>query len=128
LLDVHTHSGEELSARLRQRVRAKDGWSVDVLPACLCSYGAASFVVSCGTGGTTVRVTARDGSASTHPCDHRLARSPVSHVTRRGGRPFTLVLTKTDALFEREAAERARRARDLEWLTRVAGFPTTDGC
>ena len=45
---------------------------------------------------------------------------PISHVTRRVGRPFTLVLTKTEALFQREAAERARWDRDLQWLTTVA--------
>ena len=30
------------------------------------------------------------------------AELPVSHVTRRQGRPYTLVLSKTDALFARE--------------------------
>jgi hypothetical protein len=40
---------------------------------------------------------------------------PVTHVTRRTGRPFTLVLVKTDALFDREAKERKLWQRDLEW-------------
>ena len=31
---------------------------------------------------------------------------PVTHVTRRVGSPYVLVLTKTKALFTREAAER----------------------
>jgi hypothetical protein len=35
------------------------------------------------------------------------------HVTRRTGRPHTLVLTKTDALFEREAAARQTALADL---------------
>ena len=30
------------------------------------------------------------------------AELPVTHVTRRQGRPYTLVLAKTDALFARE--------------------------
>jgi hypothetical protein len=45
---------------------------------------------------------------------------PVTHVTRRTGRPFTLVLRKTEALFEREAADRIRWQKDLAWLRREA--------
>lgn len=48
---------------------------------------------------------------------HELA---VSHQTRRVGRPYTLVLTKTPALFAREASERKTWASDLAWLRRVA--------
>ena len=45
------------------------------------------------------------------------AELPVTHVTRRQGRPYTLVLTKTDALFAREQEARIRDETDLEWLT-----------
>jgi hypothetical protein len=41
---------------------------------------------------------------------------PVTHVTRRTGSPYTLVLTKTRALFTRDATERATWMRDLAWL------------
>jgi hypothetical protein len=44
------------------------------------------------------------------------AELPVSHVTRRQGRPFTLVLNKTEALFAREREALARDQADLEWL------------
>jgi hypothetical protein len=44
------------------------------------------------------------------------AELPVTHVTRRQGRPYTLVLTKTDTLFTREHEARARDQADLEWL------------
>jgi hypothetical protein len=37
-------------------------------------------------------------------------------VTRRQGRPYTLVLTKTEALFAREREARIRDETDLEWL------------
>jgi len=37
-------------------------------------------------------------------------------VTRRQGRPYTLVLKKTDALFAREREARARDHAGLEWL------------
>ncbi|MGH2913926.1 MAG: 2OG-Fe(II) oxygenase, partial [Solirubrobacteraceae bacterium] len=44
------------------------------------------------------------------------AELPVSHRTRRQGRPYTLVLTKTDALHETERRERAARRADARWL------------
>ncbi|HMQ65127.1 MAG TPA: 2OG-Fe(II) oxygenase [Arachnia sp.] len=50
---------------------------------------------------------------------HRLiddAGLPVTHVTRRTGSPFTLVLRKTKDLFEREADARRRAEADLAWL------------
>jgi hypothetical protein len=37
-------------------------------------------------------------------------------MTRRQGRPYTLVLNKTDALFAREQETRDRDQADLEWL------------
>ena len=50
------------------------------------------------------------------------AESPVTHVTRRQGRPYTLVLKKTDALFAREQEARIRDETDLEWLTAPWNF------
>jgi hypothetical protein len=37
-------------------------------------------------------------------------------VTRRQGRPYTLVLNKIDALFTREQEARVRDETDLAWL------------
>ncbi|ABW16450.1 2OG-Fe(II) oxygenase [Parafrankia sp. EAN1pec] len=45
-----------------------------------------------------------------------IAELPVSHVTRRQGRPYTLILHKTDALFTEEARARDRDQADLDWL------------
>ena len=50
---------------------------------------------------------------------------PVTHVTRRVGSPYTLVLTKTRALFTRDAAERATWAHDLAWLRESPKSPTS---
>jgi predicted 2-oxoglutarate/Fe(II)-dependent dioxygenase YbiX len=44
------------------------------------------------------------------------AELPVSHVTRRQGRPYTLVLSKTGTLFAREREARIRDQSDLAWL------------
>jgi hypothetical protein len=43
---------------------------------------------------------------------------PVRHETRRQGRPYTLVLTKTETLFERERLTRERNEADLAWLSK----------
>ncbi|WP_308369188.1 MULTISPECIES: 2OG-Fe(II) oxygenase [unclassified Streptomyces] len=44
------------------------------------------------------------------------AELPVFHQTRRQGRPYTLVLTKTEDLFTRERTVRRQAAADLAWL------------
>jgi hypothetical protein len=41
---------------------------------------------------------------------------PVRHTTRRSGSPHVLVLEKSAALSEREAAERRGWQADLDWL------------
>jgi len=46
----------------------------------------------------------------------RAAELPVRHEVWKFGSPHTLVLTKTDELFRREAKERKDAAADLEWL------------
>jgi predicted 2-oxoglutarate/Fe(II)-dependent dioxygenase YbiX len=45
------------------------------------------------------------------------AELPVTHMTRRHGSPYTLILTKTEALFAREQEARTRDETDLEWLS-----------
>ncbi|MFF3878159.1 2OG-Fe(II) oxygenase [Streptomyces sp. NPDC001978] len=45
------------------------------------------------------------------------AELPVRHQTRRHGRPYALVLTKTDKLFTSAAHARDKAAADLAWLT-----------
>jgi len=44
------------------------------------------------------------------------AELPVRHQTRREGRPYTLVLTKTEDLFAREQTARQQAGADLCWL------------
>ena len=52
------------------------------------------------------------------------AEIPVTHLTRRQGSPYTLVLTKTDALFTGDRSARDAAAADLEWLTRQWNLPS----
>jgi hypothetical protein len=42
---------------------------------------------------------------------------PVRHLARRQGRPYTLLLTKTEDLFGHEDEARQQARADLEWLT-----------
>jgi hypothetical protein len=44
------------------------------------------------------------------------AELPVARATRRQGRPYTLVLEKTDALFAREQQARAEDEKNLRWV------------
>lgn len=121
LASLHEQCRKTLTVRLRMPVRDKDNWSIPAPCECACRL--------CGTlarflgASDQVRFEwplAKDQRAHIHHIldAHDL---PVSHTTRRAGRPFTLVLTKTEALFEREATERETWEGDLVWLTSTAG-------
>jgi hypothetical protein len=49
------------------------------------------------------------------------AELPVKHEIWRFGSPHTLVLAKTDDLFQREAKARKDAAASLEWLVAASG-------
>ncbi|MBO0838210.1 MAG: hypothetical protein J2P28_22210 [Actinobacteria bacterium] len=118
---VHDRRSPADRVRLARPRRATGDWSVP-LPAGGCACGL------CGT----LRAFCEDKSRRTlewplakdgrHHVHSRIetAELPVTHVTRRQGRPYTLVLTKTDALFAREQEARDRDHADLEWLAESA--------
>ena len=115
--DLAADCAARLRARLARPQRASGDWSIE-LPAggCTCDL--------CDT----LRVFAEDKSRRTFEwplakqgrqhVHSRIdaAELPVAHVTRRQGRPYTLVLNKTDALFAREQDARIRDETDLDWL------------
>jgi len=115
--DLAADCAARLRARLARPQRASGDWSIG-LPAggCTCNL--------CDT----LRVFLEDQSRRTFEwplakqgrqhVHSRIdaAEMPVTHVTRRQGRPYTLVLTKTEALFAREQEARIRDETDLEWL------------
>ena len=115
--DLLAHRAARLRARLARPQRASGDWSIE-LPAggCTCEL--------CDT----LRVFADDKSLRTFewPLAQQrrqhvhsrvdAAELPVTHVTRRQGRPYTLVLNKTDALFAHEQEARTRDQTDLQWL------------
>ena len=115
--DLAADCAARLRTRLARPQRASGDWSIE-LPAggCTCDL--------CDT----LRVFLEDKSRRTFEwplakqgrqhVHSRIdaAELPVTHVTRRQGRPYTLVLKKTDALFAREQEARSRDETDLEWL------------
>jgi predicted 2-oxoglutarate/Fe(II)-dependent dioxygenase YbiX len=115
--DLAADCAARLRARLARPQRASGDWSIE-LPSggCTCHL--------CGTLGeflgdksrrTFEWPLAQQGRQHVHSRIDA-AELPVTHVTRRQGRPYTLVLNKTDALFAREQQGRARDETDLEWL------------
>jgi hypothetical protein len=109
-----------LGAIIARPLRDGDDWSIG-WSGCGCDL--------CGTLGTFL------GSRSRHTFEWPLATDgrrhvhtridsaglPVRHQTRRKGRPYTLVLTKTEELFAREKDARQQAVSDLAWLTSAWG-------
>ena len=120
LKPVHAHCSVDLTTRLSAPARAKSDWSITTPVRCSCKL--------CATLARYLRASdkvrfewplAQAQRAHIHGIlDSR--ELPVRHATRRTGRPFTLVLEKTAALFERDALERRSWERDLEWLKGTA--------
>jgi 2OG-Fe(II) oxygenase superfamily len=121
LKPVHAHCVSDLTTRLGTPPRPNDDWSIPEPVRCTCKL--------CGTLARFLRAPdqvrfdwplAKEQRAHVHQIvdSHGV---PVNHTTRRTGRPFTLVLEKTDAVFRRRAAERAWWQSEFRWLTRTAG-------
>jgi hypothetical protein len=107
---------ELLEARLAVPAREVDDWSVALPGWCGCDLcGTLADFLSAPDARTLEWPLAKEKRGHVHGVIdiHEL---PVRHETRRSGRPYTLVLTKTEALFDREAAARRSWQVDLDWL------------
>jgi hypothetical protein len=113
---LHEEWTRTLTALVATPPRAPGDWSISTKLGCKCEL--------CMHLGQFLRATnqqqlewplAKDRRAHVHGTISSY-ELPVTHVTRRVGSPYTLVLTKTRALFTQDAAERATWARDLAWL------------
>jgi hypothetical protein len=108
--------GERLGAIIARPPRDEDDWSIE-WTGCGCN-----LCDALGTflGSRPRRVfewpLATDGRRHVHT-QIDSAELPVRHQTRRQGRPYTLVLTKTGELFTREQEARHKAETDLAWLT-----------
>ncbi len=115
--DLAADCAARLRARLARPQRASGDWSIE-LPAggCTCDLcGTLCTFLEDRSRRTFEWPLAKDGRQHVHS---RIdgAELPISHVTRRQGRPYTLVLNKTDALFSREREARIKDETDLKWL------------
>jgi hypothetical protein len=116
---IARHCAAKLEARLARPARAADDWSIELPEGCRCEL--------CQTLGAFLGDPARrtfEWPLAEQRRRHVHGRIdqgelPVRHQTRRSGRPYTLVLSKTDALFAREREARRRDQTDLAWLGRT---------
>jgi hypothetical protein len=108
-----------LAEAVRKPARAGDDWSIPLPVGCRCALckELARFLSDRARTRFDWPL-AQDKRAHVH---RRIDASelPVTHATLRSGRPYTLVLQKTSALFEREKKERAAWEAGLAWLART---------
>ncbi|MDP9121087.1 MAG: 2OG-Fe(II) oxygenase, partial [Acidobacteriota bacterium] len=110
-----------LETRLERSARNEGDWSIALPGSCRCNLcDTLATFLSDPAKSRLEWPLAKDGRQHVHG-KLDTYELPVRHETRRSGRPYSLVLTKTTALFEREAAERRSWQADLEWLARRAG-------
>jgi hypothetical protein len=113
---IERHCAWLIETRLEQPVRDEADWSIALPDGCDCEL--------CETLGDFLSdpddrrlewpiAKARRSHVHGRLDAHEL---PVRHETRRSGSPYTLVLTKTEDLFAREATERRFLKADLDWL------------
>jgi hypothetical protein len=97
-------------------LRRPDDWSVVLPPGCGCSQCAALSGFLADPAGKVLEWPLAEAGRRHVQFRIDSAELPVSHHTRRQGRPYTLVLTKTVELFERERRARERHEADLALL------------
>lgn len=115
---LHRHVMASLEGALSAPPRSPDDWSIEPHDRCGCAL--------CEELSAFLRAPARVEHRWPLATDRRAhvhgaidgQKLPVSHVTERRGRPYTLVLKKQKALFEIAAATRARQKEMLAWLRR----------
>jgi hypothetical protein len=116
---VSRHCAARLATRLARPIRSAYDWSIELPEGCHCEL--------CQTLDSFLADKARrsfEWPLAEQRRRHVHARIdqhelPVRHQTRRSGRPYTLVLTKAEALFAREREARQRDQTELAWLGRT---------
>ncbi len=120
LVSLREHWRRRLEALLAEAPRRENDWSITQSLNCRCKF--------CGELGGFLRDATRIRHewplAEAHRkhlhCIIDTHGVPLTHTTRRSGRPYVLVLEKTRALFAREAAKRSAWQLDLDWLLGVS--------
>ncbi|MFJ7593071.1 hypothetical protein ACIQZO_37985 [Streptomyces sp. NPDC097617] len=108
-------SADRLRVVCERAPRAADDWSV-AWTGCGCELcGALGAFLGSRSRRVLEWPLAKEGRRHVHTGIDS-AELPVFHQTRREGRPYTLVLTKTEDLFTGERTVRRQAAADLAWL------------
>lgn len=116
---VHDHARKVLEEAVRTPARASDDWSIPPPGDCACALCKELARFLSDRARTRLEwPIAQEKRAHVHRAIDA-SELPVTHTTRRAGSPYTLVLEKTPALFEREAKERAAWVVGLAWLART---------
>jgi len=126
LPSLRRHAIERLRARLERPQREADDWSMTLPDGCRCELCTQleAFLTDPGRRRFEWPVNKERRQHIHRRIDaHEL---PVRHQTRREGRPYTLVLEKTRALFEAEARNRRSWSSDLEWLVEAEASSQAD--
>ena len=115
--DLAADCAARLRARLGRPHRASGDWSIELAAgSCTCELcRTLSVFLEDKSRRTFEWPLAQQGRQHVHSRIDA-AELPVTHVTRRQGRPYTLVLNKTDALFAREQEAWTSDETDLKWL------------
>ena len=116
--DLAGVTSELLEKRASAPQRAADDWSIELRAGCSCDLceKLVAFLAD-----PTERVLEWPIAQAKREHVHRRldsAELPVTHVTRRIGSPYTLVVTKTSDLFDTETHRRTDATRELTWLAR----------
>lgn len=116
---VHDRVTKALGEAVRGPTRASDDWSITPPGGCACALCKELARFLADRSRTRFEwPLAEEKRAHVHRTI-TASELPVTHTTRRSGRPYILLLTKTPALFEREAKERAAWEEGLAWLARA---------
>ncbi len=110
---VAEHCRRRLQERVARPLRSPDDWSVTLPEGCRCELCGALTGFLADPARQVFEWPLAEARRSHIHSRIDSAELPVSHQTRRKGSPFTLVLTKTSALFAQEERSRQRDQADL---------------
>ena len=118
LAPLAAHVAETLQAAVSEPGRSPDDWSIRAPMRCTCELCATlrGFLSSPRQRQLEWPLAQDRRLHVQHQID--VYALPVDHVTRRKGRPYTLVLSKRKELFAREQRMRRQWRQDLAWIGR----------
>jgi hypothetical protein len=115
--DVARLCASGLGELIARPVRTEDDWSVTWRDTCGCDLCTTFGEFLSDASRRTLEWPLAEARRKHITQSARAAELPVRQQVLRAGSPYTLILTKTDALFERERKTRQRAITDLAWLS-----------